>query len=64
MQFYATFKTTCGLLVITVFKTEYAVIIKTDAGFVNEQRYTPARNYPWFKISVWLSAIELQVQFV
>ena len=39
MQFYATFKTTCGLLVITVFKTEYAVIIKTDAGFVNEQRF-------------------------
>jgi hypothetical protein len=59
MQFYATFKTTCGLLVITVFKTEYAVIIKTDAGFVNEQRYTPVRNYPRFKMNVLLPAAEL-----
>ena len=52
------------MLVITVFKTEYAVIIKTDAGFVNEQRFTPAGNYPRFKMNVLLPADELQVQSV
>ena len=31
------------------FTTAYAVIIKTEAGFVNEQRFTPARNCPRFK---------------